>query len=136
MTTDQEWMKMNDNLHDHFTHVERAHLGTGIGWYNLIYTLTNCIDRRLEHLNKDGGNRKVIIAQIKEKFGGLRYYADGDVDEQMDGMIDFAESLSYTICEECGAPGKLRSGGWMRTLCDKHEEERQSRYKEMNLERL
>jgi hypothetical protein len=129
-------MKMNDNLHDHFTHVERAHLGTGIGWYNLIYTLTNCIDRRLEHLNKDGGNRKVIIAQIKEKFGGLRYYADGDVDEQMDGMIDFAESLSYTICEECGAPGKLRSGGWMRTLCDKHEEERQSRYKEMNLERL
>jgi hypothetical protein len=127
---------MNDNLHDHFTHVERAHLGTGIGWYNLIYTLTNCIDRRLEHLNKDGGNRKVIIAQIKEKFGGLRYYADGDVDEQMDGMIDFAESLSYTICEECGAPGKLRSGGWMRTLCDKHEEERQSRYKEMNLERL
>lgn len=136
MTTDQEWLKMNDNLHDHFTHVERAHLGTGIGWYNLIYTLTNCIDRRLEHLNKDGGNRKVVIAQIKEKFGGLRYYADGDVDEQMDGMIDFAESLSYTICEECGAPGKLRSGGWMRTLCDKHEEERQSRYKEMNLERL
>jgi len=131
MTTDQEWLKMNDNLHDHFTHVERAHLGTGIGWYNLIYTLTNCIDRRLEHLNKDGGNRKVVIAQIKEKFGGLRYYADGDVDEQMDGMIDFAESLSYTICEECGAPGKLRGGGWMRTLCDKHEEERQARYKEM-----
>jgi hypothetical protein len=127
---------MNDNLHDHFTHVERAHLGTGIGWYNLIYTLTNCIDRRLEHLNKDGGNRKVIIAQIKEKFGGLRYYTDGYIDEQMDGMIDFAESLSYTICEECGAPGKLRGGGWMRTLCDKHEEERQSRYKEMNLERL
>jgi len=122
---------MNDNLHDHFTHVERAHLGTGIGWYNLIYTLTNCIDRRLEHLNKDGGNRKVVIAQIKEKFGGLRYYADGDVDEQMDGMIDFAESLSYTICEECGAPGKLRGGGWIRTLCDKHEEERQARYKEM-----
>jgi hypothetical protein len=127
---------MNDNLHDHFTHVERAHLGTGIGWYNLIYTLTNCIDRRLEHLNKDGGNRKVIIAQIKEKFGGLRYYTDGYIDEQMDGMIDFAESLSYTICEECGAPGKLRGGGWMRTLCDKHEEERQSRYKEMDLERL
>ena len=131
MTTDQEWLKMNDNLHDHFTHVERAYLGTGIGWYNLIYTLTNCIDGRLEHLNKDGGNRKVVIAQIKEKFGGLRYYADGDVDEQMDGMIDFAEALSYTICEECGAPGKLRSGGWMRTLCDKHEEERQARYKEM-----
>lgn len=124
MTTDQEWQKMNDNLKDHFTHVEKAYMGVDSGWYNLIYTLTNCIDRRLEHLNKDGGNRKVVIAQIKEKFGGLRYYADGHIDEQMNGMIDFAESLSYTICEKCGEPGKLRSGGWMKTLCDKHEEER------------
>jgi hypothetical protein len=130
MTTDQEWQKMNDNLKDHFEHVERAYMGTGPGWYNLIYTLTNYIDRRLENLNKDGGNRKVVIAQIKEKFGGLRYYADGDLDEAMDGAIDFAESLSYTICEECGEPGKLRSGGWMRTLCDKHETERQAKYKE------
>jgi hypothetical protein len=130
MTTDQEWQKMNDNLKDHFEHVERAYMGTGPGWYNLIYTLTNYIDRRLENLNKDGGNRKVVIAQIKEKFGGLRYYADGDLDEAMDGAIDFAESLSYTICEECGEPGKLRSGGWMRTLCDKHEVERQAKYKE------
>lgn len=130
MTTDQEWQKMNDNLHDHFTHVEKAYMGVGPGWYNLIYTLTNCIDRRLEHLNKDGGNRKVRIAQIKEKFGGLRYYADGDLDATMDGMIDLAESLSYTICEECGEPGKLRSGGWIRTLCDKHEAERQAKYKE------
>jgi hypothetical protein len=136
MNTNQDFERLNNILKDHFTHVERAYLGTGIGWYNLIYTLTNCIDRRLEHLNKDGGNRKVVIAQIKEKFGGLRYYADGHVDEQMDGMIDMAEALSYTICEECGQPGKLRSGGWMRTLCDKHEEERQARYKEMNLERL
>jgi len=134
MTTDQEWQKMNDNLKDHFTHVENAYLGTGPGWYNLIYTLTNYIDRRLEHLNKDGGNRKVHVAQIKEKFGGLRYYADGDLDETMYGAIDFAESLSYTICEECGEPGKLRSGGWIRTLCDKHEEERQAKYREMNRE--
>lgn len=130
MTTDQEWKKMNDNLKDHFTHVENAYLGTGPGWYNLIYTLTNYIDRRLEHLNKDGGNRKVVIAQIKEKFGGLRYYADGDLDENMYGAIDFAESLSYTICEECGEPGKLRTGGWIRTLCDKHEAERQAKIKE------
>lgn len=130
MTTDREFEKMNENLKDHFTHVKGAYMGVGTGWYNLVYTLTNSIDRRLEHLNKDGGNREVIIAQIKEKFGGLRYYAHGDLDEAMYGMIDFAESLSYTICEECGHPGKLRSGGWMRTLCDKHEEERQAKYKE------
>jgi hypothetical protein len=24
-------------------------------------------------------------------------------------------------CEECGGIGERRSGGWIRTLCDKHE---------------
>jgi hypothetical protein len=35
-------------------------------------------------------------------------------------MIAMAESMSYRICEECGDRGKMRGGGWVRTLCDKH----------------
>ena len=105
------------------------------GWYLLVDKLCSdlsvLLDEELKNIKEDPEQPLFMLLQIKEKFGGLRYYADGDVDEQMDGMIDFAEALSYTICEECGAPGKLRSGGWMRTLCDKHEEERQARYKEM-----
>jgi hypothetical protein len=36
-----------------------------------------------------------------------------------------AEAMSGNICETCGDKGEHRSGGWIRTLCDKHEEERQ-----------
>lgn len=57
------------------------------------------------------------IAQIKEKFGGLRFYIDFNTEEgeqvisdrirySIQGAIDLAESLSSTICELCGNPGK------------------------------
>ncbi len=39
-----------------------------------------------------------------------------------------AESWAGHSCEECGAPGEMRSGGWVKTLCDKHEAERQKKY--------
>ena len=126
----EEFNRLNENLKTHFDNVEGAYLGTGPGWYNLIYTLTNCIDNHVEWKNKrDKTDEKLHIAQIKEKFGGLRYYIDGG-DETIYGMIRLAESLSFTICEECGESGKLRSGGWMKTLCDEHEAERQARYAE------
>jgi hypothetical protein len=60
-----------------------------------------------------------ICEQVKEKFGGLRfYYMNGD--EFVHGAVALAERMSYTICEECGVAGKSRGGGWVRTLCDHH----------------
>ena len=53
------------------------------------------------------------IAQIKEKFGGLRVYAYPSVE-----AITAIEARSETVCEDCGAPGKLRERWWIRTLCD------------------
>jgi hypothetical protein len=67
--------------------------------------------------------------QIKEKFGGLRFYYDGG-DNEISGMVQMAESWASHSCETCGAPGKKREGGWIRTLCDHHELERQQRMKE------
>jgi len=61
-----------------------------------------------------------------EKFGGLRFYYDGG-DEQIHGMVRMAESWAARTCETCGDPGKSRNGGWIRTLCDKHEAEYQER---------
>ncbi len=63
------------------------------------------------------------ILQVKEKFGGLRFYVQGSNDF-FDGMICMAEQASYTICEQCGKPGKPRSGGWILTLCDECEDGR------------
>lgn len=60
-----------------------------------------------------------VAAQVKEKFGGLRFYVD-NADDHIRGVIDMAESMSLRICEVCGSPGKRRPGGWIRTLCDDH----------------
>ncbi len=63
-----------------------------------------------------------VAAQVKEKFGGLRFYVDRASDKHY-AYITFAESMSYHTCEECGAEGKYYGIGWHRTLCDKHAEE-------------
>jgi hypothetical protein len=76
---------------------------------------------------------QVTVNQIKEKFGGLRFYYTGG-DEQVSGMVRMAEAWADTACEECGAIGTRRSGGWIRTLCDTHEAERQERLRERDNE--
>ena len=63
---------------------------------------------------------KVSVAvQVKEKFGGLRFYVNRATDKHWN-FISFAESMSYRTCEECGAVGKTYTDGWHRTLCDIH----------------
>lgn len=62
---------------------------------------------------------QLIADQVKEKFGGLRFYHHGG-DDFCDGVLSMAENLSYRICEECGAPGKVGGKGWIRTLCPTH----------------
>lgn len=85
----------------------------GKGWHPLVKEL-------IEDLQKLGWDGTIL--QIKEKFGGLRFYIAGGSDEVWD-RIERAEKESFTICEECGEPGQLRKRSWIRTLCDKHEKE-------------
>ena len=40
----------------------------------------------------------VVVDQVKEKFNGLRFYYHGG-DETVDGMVQLAEQLSYSISE-------------------------------------
>lgn len=62
---------------------------------------------------------KVKVAQVKEKFGSLRFYING-ADDTIFGMISLAETMSTRTCEVCGDKGKIKAGGWIKTLCDKH----------------
>jgi hypothetical protein len=66
------------------------------------------------------------LLQVKEKFGGLRYYTalDGVDDATAKAFFDLieeAEAKSFHVCERCGEPGVLsRKGGqrgWLKTLC-------------------
>jgi len=89
----------------------------GPGWDKLIQTLCEGIDYHVKH-NKC---RPVTITQIKEKYGGLRFYYYGG-DDIVDGMVRMAELVSEYTCEQCGKQGKIRTDAWLKTLCDEHAE--------------
>lgn len=100
----------------------------GPGWFPLIKTLVRQIENTQRNRNWKGESRvQYRFAQVKEKFGTLRIYSASDCADNTDNTLEqiygaerFAESYSAYVCEECGNVGKLRSGGWLRTLCDKH----------------
>lgn len=106
------------------------------GWWPILERLCANIQSHIdwkqeqkEKYDRGEGCAQVEVAQIKEKFGGLRFYYNGG-DEAISGMVRMAESWASIACEECGAIGTRRSGGWIRTLCDHHEAEHQKRQKE------
>lgn len=80
------------------------------GWLEMIAQL-------IRELVDAGWTRE--IRQIKEKFGGLRFYADG-LPENGSEIIMKYEKRSYQICEICGSTDKVRLCGqrWVKTLCD------------------
>jgi hypothetical protein len=59
------------------------------------------------------------VAQVKEKFGGLRFYCD-NTDDVIDAFIMFAEHMSFGICAACGTNQNVTTKGrWRMSLCGK-----------------
>lgn len=58
------------------------------------------------------------VLQVKEKFGGLRFYIGGG-DKHINDLISKAEKESFEICEYCGSIDDVKQtrGGWIKTLC-------------------
>lgn len=91
------------------------------GWYPLILDLDNKIG------SIEPGYR---VDQIKEKFGGLRFYYDqmsinDENRERVDKLVDAAETKAFTTCEVCGvSDSSVTTSGpyWMKTLCADHRE--------------
>jgi hypothetical protein len=84
--------------------------GIGPGWHPIIERLMN----DLMKLGWDGR-----VRQVKEKFGGLRFYVEPST-EALHDRIDMAAEESRRTCEACGKPGVSRGEGWIKTLCDEH----------------
>ena len=84
----------------------------GDGWFDLIKELSE----KLEPLG-------IVAAQVKEKFGSLRFYTMGEpieIADKVDALIDKAEDKSLETCEVCGEPGELNDGGWLSVRCVTH----------------
>jgi hypothetical protein len=91
----------------------------GNGWFDLIWGLSSKIEPLIQKFIDENQDTEYYpkAAQVKEKFGGLRFYMTCGTGEIFK-LIEEAEALSCKTCEECGKPGKGRSGGWIHTLCD------------------
>lgn len=80
----------------------------------------------------------VQVMQVKEKFGGLRFYVMGARQDELAMLISAAEAASFHTCEDCGVfgvcgwepdanqvykriyrvtTGTSETSGWVRSLC-------------------
>lgn len=112
----------------------------GDGWYDLLRGLCEEI---MAAYQKAGEPVNLVVDQVKEKFGTLRFYYHFEGQPQALHALDLlggpsfrfrqektslqkeiadavrkAEKRSGTVCEKCGGPGTLRDGPWILTLCD------------------
>ena len=116
----------------------------GEGWWPIIETLCANIQSHIDWkintreklLEANPYNHpipdaveQVVVNQIKEKFGGLRFYYSGG-DDVVEGMISMAEAWASKSCEECGSPATKHTTGWIKSVCDKHFDEIEARKKE------
>lgn len=92
----------------------QSHVGSG--WHDILKRLIN----DLFELGWDGH-----VGQVKEKFGGLRFYVGNgrSTNKAIHARIESAESESLRTCEKCGASGELHwDRSWLKTLCYEHRE--------------
>lgn len=94
------------------------------GWFDVIDILCHEIQNHIDWKSKnitdeeEKESLQVVADQVKEKYGTLRFYYHGG-DDVIEGLVTMAESMTHRVCEGCGCPGETRSGGWIKTLCDK-----------------
>lgn len=92
----------------------------GPGWETLVLNA---------HARLVAADPTYQIIQIKEKFGGLRYYTaqstkDPALWNTFREIISTVETFSYKVCEQCGTQNNVSTGPigegyfWIFTLCD------------------
>ena len=105
-------------------------LGCGAGWWP---ALEDAFIEITGILNTYVG-LSFNTAQIKEKFGGLRFYYDlhrkkgctltdeleKDAREAIDAAVQKAENMAGVACEVCGQRGVRGGKHWLKTLCETH----------------
>jgi len=98
------------------------------GWVKILddacIELSVILDEERKRNPEAPDNPLFVPLQIKEKFGGLRFYymmntENNDLVRTVQILIDSAEDKSYTVCEVTGKPGELCKNGWhFKTLCE------------------
>lgn len=85
------------------------------GWLWLIDEICKTIQEELDNWNI----KEVMITEIKEKFGWLRFYWYW-FNDRIDDKIQEMEEKSIKTCEVCWKRWKTIWESWYQTLCKEH----------------
>ena len=129
-----------------YAHLYGRHIGDQVGpgwWEDLLAAF-----EKISAIMSQYPGYKFRVAQIKEKFGTLRFYYDihkmgedeqewpvpedavrDKISQQVRAVMIELESATEKKCEICGDRGELRNNGWLLTLCDKHDAAQKERNK-------
>lgn len=85
------------------------------GWEDLIL----CMAEDIKPLLKESNQLFDFFAiEVKEKFGGLRFYHNCKCPEEVDEIINDYSILSENVCVRCGKPDVLIvPTGWVLPWC-------------------
>ncbi|MBO7693469.1 MAG: hypothetical protein J6T10_12635 [Methanobrevibacter sp.] len=87
------------------------------GWRE-AFGLQMCEEIKQELKRHRGALRRYRILEIKEKYGGLRWYDAWSTDKILNEIIPKYKQLSYKTCINCGKPAKYISKGWISPYCE------------------
>ena len=113
----------------------------GEGWYIILRGLCLDITKAYEEANVPVD---LVVAQVKEKFGTLRFYCypsghdpgvfafdfigsgslrlspgETDLHSEINKIVKKWEEISGSTCEKCGDAAEIRTDlGWIKTYCD------------------
>ncbi len=86
------------------------------GWRE-AFGLQMCEEIKQELKKHKGALRRYRILQIKEKFGGLRWYDAWSTDKILNDIIPKYKAMSFKTCIDCGKPAEYISRGWISPYC-------------------
>lgn len=87
------------------------------GWRK-AFGIKMCDEIKQELKKHKGALRNYRITDIKEKFGGLRWYDFGSPEKVWKEIIPKYTELSYKTCIDCGKPAEYISVGWISPYCN------------------
>jgi hypothetical protein len=98
------------------------------GWYKIVDRLCSelsvILEEALEANPENPEEPLFSVLQVKEKFGGLRFYymmntKDDELYRRIQTAVDTAEDTSYSTCQITGNIGVLcKDGSHYMTLCE------------------
>lgn len=114
--TDELLPILRERYPELFSNTHLREIACLAGWLNLIDELCRTLQI---HLDSHPDVPQVKVLQVKEKFGGLRFYFSGG-DTACREAVAASEERSLSTCEVCGQSGILQGERWLSVRCFDH----------------